>query len=522
MLASCMGLSVALRASLALLVLLVAGCATLPEHLPQGPPGHALPPQPGGPLADLENTLAPQLTGNKSAWHLLDANDDALRWRLALIDSAEHTLDLQYYFWWQDDVGELVMKHVIDAADRGVKVRILLDDLSTALKNDRTLGVRDWQIATVNAHPNIELRLFNAFRSRSLPGRGIDFLRRMEVMNQRMHNKMLVADNRTVILGGRNIGDEYFGFNVEFNFHDLDALGIGPAARQSSTVFDHYWNSDWVVPVSALQLHATRRDLRARRPTMLASLNGSPVVADFPLNRADWSDALAALAKSVYIGPSRVVADVPAPGMVRHRTPEAMRKLMASAQHELLITNAYVIPDKEDIALFRELTMHGVKIRLLTNSLASQDVPAVNAHYKRWREPLIEAGVQLFEWRADAAVRAEVADALPIKAEFGGLHVKAMVIDRRQVFIGSMNLDPRSEELNSEMGVAVDSPALAEATAALIERDMQPQNAWAVTRNSWGALRWTAGGKVLTRQPARSFWQRTQDIFFMLFPRNLY
>jgi putative cardiolipin synthase len=517
-----MRVPVLLRTSLALWVLLVAGCATLPAHLPHGPPGHALPPQPGGPLADLENALASRLTGNKSAWHLLDANDDALRWRLALVDSAQHTLDLQYYFWWQDDVGELLMKHVIDTADRGVKVRILLDDLSTAMKNDRTLGVRDWQIAMVNAHPNIELRLFNAFRSRSLPGRGIDFLRRMEVMNQRMHNKLLVADNRAVILGGRNIGDEYFGFNAEFNFHDLDALGIGPVARRSSTVFDRYWNSDWVVPVSALQLHATAHDLRARRPTVLANLNGSPVIAQFPLNRADWTAALADLVKTMNIGPSRVIADVPAPGTVRHRTPEAMRKLMASAQHELLITNAYVIPDDEDIALFRELTMHGVRIRLLTNSLASQDVPAVNAHYKRWRVPLIEAGVQLFEWRPDAAVRATVADATPLKAEFAGLHVKALVIDRRQVFIGSMNLDPRSEELNSEIGVVVESPELAAATAALIERDMQPENAWEVTRTSKGALRWTAGDQVLTRQPARSFWQRTQDVFFMLFPRNLY
>ena len=520
--ASCLGLPALFRSSLALLLLFIGGCATLPEQLPRGAPGHALPPQSGGPLAELEESLAPRLAADNSAWHLLDANEDALRWRLALIDSAQHSLDLQYYFWWQDDAGELVMKHVIDAADRGVRVRILLDDLSTLLKNDRTLEVRDWQIAVVNAHPNIELRLFNAFHARSLPGRGIDFLRRMEVMNQRMHNKMLVADNRAVILGGRNIGDEYFGFNAEFNFHDLDALGIGAVARQSSAAFDRFWNSDWVVPVAALKLHATRRDLRAAKPEMLATLNGSPVAARFPLNRSDWTRALTDLAKSVQIGPSRVIADVPAPGSVRHRTPEAMRKLMSSARQELLITNSYVIPDEEDIALFRELTMRGVRVRLLTNSLASQDVPAVNAHYKRWREPLLEAGVQLYEWRPDAAVRAALADTPPVKSEFAGLHVKALVIDRRQVFIGSMNLDPRSAELNSEMGVVVASPALAETTAAIMERDMRPENAWAVSRTPKGDLRWTSGSEVLTRQPAQGVWQRTQDIFFMLFPRNLY
>jgi putative cardiolipin synthase len=505
-----------------LLLFFLAGCRTLPEHMPRGAPGHAMPAQPGGPLADLEAQLKPRLDVDGSAYRLLDSNEDALRWRLALIDSAQHSLDMQYYFWWQDAAGELVLKHVIDAADRGVKVRLILDDLSTLLEDDRTLKVRDWQTAALNAHPNIELRLFNAFRSRSLAGRGIDFLRRMELMNQRMHHKMLLADNRAVILGGRNIGNEYFGFNEEFNFRDLDALGVGPVARQCSIVFDRFWNSEWVVPVSALQLHATARDLRAEKPEMFAKLAGSPVLRRFPLNRADWANAFTEFAKSAHIGPSRVLTDLPAPGAVRHRMPEAMRKLMESAQHELLITNSYVIPDEQDIALLHELTARGVKVRILTNSLGSQDVPAVNSHYKRWRKPLLDAGVQLYEWRSDAAVRTTIADTPPVKARFVGLHVKALVIDRRQVFIGSMNLDPRSEELNSEMGVVVTSEALAAQVAGIMERDMRPENAWIVSRDSHGALRWTAGNQVLTRQPARSFWQRTQDILFMLFPRNLY
>jgi putative cardiolipin synthase len=510
------------------LVLLLAlsialtGCATLPDKLPKGPEGHALAPQPGGALADLENSLQPRLPKDASAWHLLDVSEEALRYRLALVDSATHTIDLQYYFWWEDASGQLLMKHVVDAADRGVKVRIILDDLTTLLADDRTPKVRDWENAVLNAHRNIELRLYNAFKVRALLGRGVDFVKRMDVMNQRMHNKMLVADNRAVILGGRNIGNEYFGFATEFNFRDLDLLGAGPVARQASAVFDRFWNSSWVVPVGALELQATSRDLRADKPRMLEVIEGSPVLQRLPLNRESWQDLLDDLAKTAHTGTSQVVTDVPGRGKVRHRMPKAMRDLMNSAQHELLITNSYVIPNADDITLFNELRSRGVKVKILTNSLASQDVPAVNSHYKGWRKPLIRAGVDLYETRPDAAIRSQVVDTPPVRAKFVGLHVKAIVVDRQKVFVGSMNLDPRSQELNSEMGVVVNSEPLATQLADIMERDMQPANAWHVTLNEHNALRWTADGPALTRQPARGAWQRMQDVFFMLFPKNLY
>jgi putative cardiolipin synthase len=520
--------SLASRARLALLVVFVVfavaitGCASLPEKLPTGPPSHAILPARTGDLANLENRLHPRLGIDGSAWKALDSNADALRWRLALVDSATASLDIAYYFWWEDETGLLLMKHVIGAADRGVRVRIILDDLSTLLKDDRTPKVRDWQTAILNAHPNIELRLFNAFRARSLLGRGVDFLRRMDIMNQRMHNKMLIADNRAVILGGRNVGNEYFGFGHEFNFRDLDVLGLGPVARQTSTVFDRFWNSDWVVPVSALKLDATPRDLRAATPRILQSLDGSPVLERFPLNHKDWASELADFAKNAQVGGSRVLTDLPAPNAVRHRMPTAIRDFMASAKKELLITNSYVIPDDTDLDLFDELRKRGVTVKLLTNSLASQDVPAVNSHYKRWRKPLLKAGIELYESRPDAAIARTLADTPPAHAQFMGLHVKAIVVDRKRLFVGSMNLDPRSEELNSEMGVVIDSEAFARQIAKTMEQDMLPANAWRVSLDERGALLWTADGEPLTRQPARSGWQRVQDLFFMLFPRYLY
>jgi cardiolipin synthase C len=382
--------------------------------------------------------------------------------------------------------------------------------------------VRDWEAAVLNAHPNIELRLFNAWRSRSMVGRVWEFLRHMGRANQRMHNKLMIADNRAAIMGGRNLGDEYFGYSLESNFRDLDVLGLGPVARQSSDVFDRFWNSSWVVQVTELKLHPKRRDVRDHKTSLVNAAEGSTVLQRFPLERVDWHDAFAELTASIQAGQSRVVTDVPVADKVRHRMPAAIRELMASAKTELLIDNAYVIPEKVDIALFRDLTARGVKIKLLTNSLASQDVPAVNSHYKQWRKELIEAGVDLYESRADAAIQPLVADTPPTRAEFMGLHVKAIAVDGKRVFVGSMNLDRRSNDLNTEMGVLVESDLLAVRLSALMERDMRPENAWRLSLDSRGKVEWTAEGQTLTRQPARSGMQRLQDLIFMLFPKSLY
>ena len=506
----------------------LVGCATLPENLPKGPAGKAMPPETSGTLAGLETQLQPKVAADGSGFHLLDSNEEALRWRLALVDSAEHSLDLQYYFWFADASGDLLMKHVIDAADRGVKVRLILDDISTWIEKHNTLKVRDWEVSVLNAHPNIELRLFNAWRSRSMAGRVVEFVRHMNRANQRMHNKLMIADNRAAIIGGRNIGDEYFGYSQESNFRDLDVLGVGPVARQASDVFDRFWNSSWVVQVTELKLHPKRRDVRAQNRSQVETVESSSVLQRFPLERADWHAAVAELTASVDAGRSRVVTDVPASPTdgasraVRHRMPAAIRELMASAQKELLIDNAYVIPGKVDISFFRELTARGVKIKLLTNSLASQDVPAVNSHYKRWRKELIEAGVDLYESRPDAAIQPLLTDTPPTHAEFMGLHVKAIAVDGTRVFIGSMNLDARSQDLNSEMGVLVESEPLGRRVSALMERDMRPENAWRLSLDSRGRVQWTAQGETLTRQPARSGWQRLQDLVFMLFPTSLY
>jgi putative cardiolipin synthase len=221
-------------------------------------------------------------------------------------------------------------------------------------------------------------------------------------------------------------------------------------------------------------------------------------------------------------GTSRTLTDTPDPDAISHHMLGAIRKLLDNAEHELLITNAYVIPDETFLARLTKLIERGVKVRILTNSLATHDVPAVNSHYKQWREPLLRAGVELYEMRPDAEIRQEIADRAPVSSGFMGLHTKAIVVDRQRVFIGSMNLDPRSKTINSEMGVVIDSPALAEKLAAVMLRDMAPENSWHVVLAPDGQLRWISANEVLDVQPARDLWQRVQDQLFMMFPKDYY
>ncbi len=507
----------------AILVLVLAACASPAPSPPPPPASIALTPAPDGALAAVEQRWQSLHGDAVSGFVLLGRNEDALAWRLALIDSAQHSLDLQYYVWFGDEVGQLLMARVIAAADRGVRVRLLFDDLNTLLHDMTHVELRDAMLERIDRHPNLEIRVFNGWHARDLLGRASEAVWDFERLNRRMHNKQMVADNRMAIVGGRNIGDEYFGLFEEFNFHDLDVLGVGPVARQASEVFDRYWNSEWVrgiaaggaapspVEPSAAEGEAWQRllsDNRARR--ILAG-------------EQSWQGQLHALPGALQPGHSAVHTDSPSRAPeTRNHMPEAFRALLLSAQSEVLITNAYIIPDQVFMADLHQLAQRGVSVRILTNSLASHDVPAVNAHYETWRMPMLQAGVQLHEMRAHPAIQAEIIDTAPVVGGFAGLHTKAMVIDRQRSFVGSMNLDPRSEVINSEMGIVIDSAPLAETLAALMTRDMGSANSWQVTLDHEGDLRWTSDAGTLTRQPARDTWQRVQNQIFKLFPSSMY
>ena len=515
-------LPVAWMGALALvLVLALSGCAAPPLG-PKPPAENAVPAQSTGRFVAMEEGIRAAQGSDASGFRLVESNADGLKWRLVLIDSATHSLDLQYYVWFGDATGQLLMARVIAAADRGVKVRMLFDDLNTMLHDMTSPELRDALLARIDSHPNIQIRVFNAWRQRDWVGRVAEGATEFERLNRRMHNKQMIADNRVALLGGRNIGDEYMGLKTEFNFHDLDVLGVGPVARQASAVFDRYWNSDWVRRIPPMASPNAARVTpavielppeAAAHPAMQAVLTGA----------RSWSGELDGLPQSLAIGKSEVHTDPPsrAPGVNNHM-PEAFRALMRSARREVLITNAYIIPDEQFIADLRELTGRGVQVSILTNSLASHDVPAVNSHYEGWRRPILHSGASLYEMRSDAAIQAELVDTPPVRGGFVGLHVKAMVVDRERSFIGSMNLDPRSEIFNSEMGVIIDSPALAQALAKGMERDMRGANSWQVSLSADDRLVWTSDAGVRHLQPARGVMQRVENLFFKLMPASYY
>lgn len=511
---------------LAALAGVLTGCATAPSPPPSAamtPPVMALAPQPGGALAALEDTVRARHGGGASGFLLLTANEDALAWRLAAIDRAEHTLDLQYYVWFGDTVGQLLMARVVAAADRGVRVRLLFDDLSTLLHDMAHVELRDATLARLARHPRIDIRVFNGWHSRSPLARAGEMLWDFQRLNRRMHNKQMVADNRVAILGGRNIGDEYFGLNADFNFHDLDVLGVGPVARQASAVFDRYWNSAWVQPLPRDAADGASAEPSAADREALDRLQHDARGRAALAGTRDWAPALAALPNRLQPGTSVVHTDSPArDAATRNHMPEAFRALLLQARREVLITNAYIIPDAQMMADLRALRERGVTVRLLTNSLASHDVPAVNSHYETWRRPLLALGVDLFELRPDAALQARLVDTAPVRGGFTGLHTKAMVIDRERSFIGSMNLDPRSQLLNAEMGVVIDGEGLAQQLAGQMLRDMSGANAWRVSLDADGTLHWTSDAGTLARQPARTAWQRVENLFFKLLPPRLY
>jgi putative cardiolipin synthase len=488
----------------------LSSCATLTTDTSPPREDHAHAPADTGILAEVAQFVSDSYSPDQSGFSLLDRNADALQWRLALIDSAVSSLDIMYYLWYGDDSGRLLLKRVIRSADRGVRVRLLIDDM-LLIGNDKALVALDM-------HPNIELRLFNPKRQRKA-GIVFDFLMRFKDMNSRLHNKLVVADNQAAIIGGRNIGDYYFGLSRRYNFHDLDVLGFGPVAVKSSLLFDNFWNSDWSVPASALPVRVTAEESSKQFDRLMHKLQQSESLASLPMEPRDWTEELNALRPHLHSGHSEVIYDRFGDEGMERAMRDPLGQMLRSATNDIQIINAYIIPDQDFIDGLRQITDRGVTVQILTNSLASHDVPAVNSHYRQWRKPIIEAGAELYEFRADPAIKSQV-DTAPMVSKFSGLHTKAFVVDTHMVFIGSMNFDPRSVNINTEMGVTIESEGLGREVLRLAHRDMDPANAWRVRLDEHGDLLWTNRDKTVTRQPARSGWQRVIDWFFRILPKS--
>lgn len=466
-----------------------------------------------GPLYDLAEAIMQEHGRDHSGFRLLDGSYDGLAARLALIDSAVSSIDIQTYLWYPDNSGRLLLERAVEAAKRGVHVRLLVDDLLT-------IGL-DQTIYELNQHPNIEFRLFNPWGERSMLARGGEMIAQMERLNQRMHDKLVVADGNAAIVGGRNIGDHYFGLSEAYNFHDLDLVGFGHIAEQAEGMFDHFWNSDWVISAINLDTEPDPEHARDQWASIRQQNRDAVALQGIGIEPRDWSDVLGKLADDLHLGTSELVYDTTSSEAIEQNVAAELFPWMNKAQKELLVTNAYIIPSQRAIDFVQSLTDRAVRVRILTNSLASHDVPAVNSHYRGWRDDFIQAGAELYELRSDAAIK-EIVDVPPISGEFVGLHTKAFVVDRRISFIGSMNFDPRSMAINTEAGAFVDSPGLGEELAQLMERDMSPENAWQVFLDDEGEVYWVNADERVDKQPARTGGQRVMDKIFKIIPAEQY
>jgi putative cardiolipin synthase len=498
--------------SLLSLIILLSACTGVRKDYQTPEPGYASKPSDHGTFADMEFAFAQKHGTQKSGFLLLEKSGEALKWRLALIDEVQHSLDVQYFLWYADNVGYLILKRCLDAANRGVRVRLIADGM--------VLFGEGKSIAAIDSHPNIEVRIFNPLEQQRWQ-RSLKSHQNLERFNYRMHNKIIIADNRATILGGRNLGTEYFGLNQTYNFLDLDVLGIGPAARQMSEIFDHFWNSNWVVPGYAYAHDVPEDYLQEEEQFLNQVLGKSKILQQFPIERQSWADRLQSITEKLQVGTSSKIYDILDDEVIEQRMATELPEFSKTAQKELLIINAYLIPDENMLQEADNLVKRGVKLRILTNSLASQDVPAVNSHYGPYRKRLLDLGIELYELRHDAAFKSEV-DTSPVVSGFVGLHAKGSTVDRSRAYIGSFNLDPRARDYNTEMGILIDSPGLAEQLSQMIENLMQPENSWQVQLDQDGKLIWVSGDEILTRQPAQSFWQRVQDAFFKLFPKKYF
>jgi putative cardiolipin synthase len=478
-----------------LLIALLSACASLPPQTGRTTT-HA--------LTDTDSTrlataFIPQERKHpdNSAFHLLANGVDALLARIVLTEQAERTLDLQYYIWHDDLTGRHLADAVLKAADRGVRVRILLDDLGT--------NADDKVLLALSSHPHIEIRLFNPIASRNFKklGMALEFRR----VNRRMHNKALIADNQAAILGGRNIGDEYFGASSEVDFGDLDVLTFGPVVHKVSASFDEFWNSDAAYPIVSLTGHAAEPDslpaYRAKLTAFVAAERDSPYVTQ---TRARLGETLRARDTDFFWGKATLLYDDPAkitraPGDSQGHLLSQFNALSIEPAREVLIISPYFVPGKKGVEWMRAQTQRGVRVTVLTNSLAATDVAAVHAGYQRYRKDLLDAGVHLYELKpavdkdadesGDQAAdeknagkrdekrdekRAETKKSI-LGSSKASLHAKTYVFDRTSIFIGSMNLDPRSITLNTEIGVYCESAPLAAQVADGVEPKLD-QIAW--------------------------------------------
>ena len=464
------------------------------------------------------DTLGTALQRATSRWHdrhgivcgvlRLNSGSDALGVRLGLIDRAERTIDIQSYLMRDDISGNLIGLHLAAAADRGVRVRLLMDDALT-----HTI---DAGLLSLDVHENIEVRVFNPFPRRR--SRLISFIANFNILNRRMHNKSFTVDNQVTIVGGRNLADEYFQSGGKAEFIDEDLLAIGPVVDDVSDGFDEYWNSQEAIPINAFNAmvpHSSLEDSTKQGEKYLEQHRDSKFLKSV-------NDELAAKLTDggLDLVPAEAYIVLDYPEKIRKLLPRTnsitsvyLQQMLAIAETELIVISPYFVPQQQGVEFFGRLVGKGVRVIIISNSLASTNHSSVHAVYARYRKPLLQRGVELHELRPQL----ESSDATTKLT----LHSKVATVDRKKMFVGSFNLDPRSLYLNTEMGMVVESDELAGSMAESILASL-PDIAYKLQLSEKGRLQWrlqaASGDELITTEPQTTWWRRFKTRLLSFLP----
>ena len=513
-----------MRWPILLLVMTFFGCARppavdlLPEHAFDRPEE-----------TEAGQRFAPHLAAHPgdSALYTLSSGLDAFAARMLLIREAERAIDVQYYIWHDDVTARLLLSQLIGAADRGVHVRMLIDDLGSP-------GV-DRLLSAADAHENIDVRLFNALARGPSNGlaRVLDLLSRPRQLNHRMHNKMLAADGLMAVVGGRNVGDEYFDASPSVNFADLDLLVGGPVLPELGECFDRYWNSPFVTPLS-------RWPRMQGSAELLGAVREELAVHDFEQRTSHYAERVRSsnLVREVQDqsitmiwAPTHAYSDHPEKIRAKGEALEAtlltrqLGPFVRDTKSELLVISPYFIPGDRGVEFFGDAVERGARVRILTNSLAATDVAAVHSGYSRYRKDLLRAGVELYELKPSSETLMEAKRKGLFGSSSASLHAKSFIVDAEHVFVGSLNLDPRSVDLNTELGLVVDGPELAAQRREDFDRIVSPDVSWRVQLEGDGRgakLAWEGreAGKPehYGQDPGTSAWGRFKVMLFRILP----
>jgi putative cardiolipin synthase len=518
---------------IALVLAFLGGCASLP-------PGASYPKTPSVSLPDPQTTrfgrqfaAAAARYPGRSGFRIFNVGIDGFLLRLEMINAAERTLDLQYYIFRGDESGVLITDALLRAADRGVRVRVLVDE------GESVPG--DEQLFRLAGHAAVEVRIFNPWRYRghNTVIRGAEFILRHSRLDYRMHNKLFVADGSVGLVGGRNIGDQYFQIDPESQFADDDVFAAGPITRELSSEFDEFWNSALAIPAEALE-HRKTADVAAYssshyRPKQAPKLSSAglnyaeKLAAGQPLAGLMSGELPLVWADAQFVSDSPDKKKLSAAGT---RVGDLMYKPVAEmarqVKSELIVVSPYFVPSKDELSLLKSHRQHGIRVRALTNSLESNPETAAHAGYMHYRVGLLRDGVQLYEVRSRLGNSRGSGQSAQL-SRYGNysLHAKFYVMDTRELFIGSMNFDARSRRLNTEMGLIIHNTELAQQETSRFEAMTRPENAYSVglrsgTKSGSYTLVWhtvESGQPVdYDREPARSSWQRAKARFLSFLP----